>query len=100
MWKMLVPVFLQSLLTTSLLLIRKLKLAVLKNFAEIDVPVELASVWATVLMVVLTCQREADAVENNADYKRLYSDDDSWKKKISRLLLKSMVVNQVVFEKS
>ena len=60
------------------------EIAVLKELcAEIDVPVELTSVWANGADGGIDLANAVvNAVENgNADYKRLYSDEDSLEEK-------------------
>ena len=73
------------------------EIAALKELcAEIDVPVELASVWAN----GADANAVVDAVENgNADYKRLYSDDDSLEEKITKIVTEIYGGKSVVFEK-
>ena len=68
---------------------------------EIDVPVELASVWANGADGGIDLANAVvDAVENgNADYKRLYSDDDSLEAKITKIVTEIYGGKSVVFEK-
>mgnify|MGYP002544094574 CR=1 FL=1 len=68
---------------------------------EIDVPVELASVWANGADGgIELANAVVDAVENgNADYKRLYSDDDSLEAKITKIVTEIYGGKSVVFEK-
>ena len=67
------------------------EIAVLKELcAEIDVPVELASVWANGADGGIDLANAVvNAVENgNADYKRLYSDEDSLEEKVTKIVTK------------
>ena len=78
------------------------EIAALKELcAEIDVPVELASVWANGADGGIDLAKTViDAVENgNADYKRLYSDDDSLENKITKIVTEIYGGKSVVFEK-
>ena len=78
------------------------EIAALKELcAEIDVPVELASVWANGADGgIELANAVVDAVENgNADYKRLYSDDDSLEVKITKIVTEIYGGKSVVFEK-
>ena len=78
------------------------EIATLKELcAEIDVPVELASVWANGADGGIDLANAVvDAVENgNADYKRLYSDDDSLEAKITKIVTEIYGGKSVVFEK-
>ena len=78
------------------------EIAALKELcAEIDVPVELASVWANGADGGIDLANAVvDAVENgNADYKRLYSDDDSLEEKITKIVTEIYGGKSVVFEK-
>ena len=78
------------------------EIAALKELcAEIDVPVELASVWANGADGGIDLANAVvDAVENgNADYKRLYSDDDSLEAKITKIVTEIYGGKSVVFEK-
>ena len=78
------------------------EIAALKELcAEIDVPVELASVWANGADGGIDLANTVvDAVENgNADYKRLYSDDDSLEEKITKIVTEIYGGKSVVFEK-
>ena len=77
------------------------EIAALKELcAEIDVPVELASVWANGADGGIDLANAVvDAVENgNADYKRLYS-DDSLEAKITKIVTEIYGGKSVVFEK-
>ena len=69
--------------------------------SEIKVPVELASVWANGADGGIDLANAVvDAVENgNADYKRLYSDDDSLEEKITKIVTEIYGGKSVVFEK-
>ena len=75
------------------------EIAALKELcAEIDVPVELASVWANGADGGIDLANAV--VENgNADYKRLYSDDDSLEAKITKIVTEIYGGKSVVFEK-
>ena len=78
------------------------EIAALKELCkEIDVPVELASVWANGADGGIDLANTVvDAVENgNADYKRLYSDDDSLEEKITKIVTEIYGGKSVVFEK-
>lgn len=78
------------------------EIAALKELCkEIDVPVELASVWANGADGgIELANAVVDAVENgNADYKRLYSDDDSLEEKITKIVTEIYGGKSVVFEK-
>ena len=78
------------------------EIAALKELcAEIDVPVELASVWANGADGGIDLANAVvDAVENgNANYKRLYSDDDSLEEKITKIVTEIYGGKSVVFEK-
>ena len=78
------------------------EIATLKELcAEIDVPVELASVWANGADGGIDLANAVvDAVENgNADYKRLYSADDSLEAKITKIVTEIYGGKSVVFEK-
>ena len=78
------------------------EIAALKELcAEIDVPVELASVWANGADGGIDLANAVvDAVENgNADYKRLYSDDDSLEEKITKIVTEIYGGKSVIFEK-
>ena len=78
------------------------EIAALKELCkEIDVPVELASVWANGADGgIELANAVVDAVENgNADYKRLYSDDDSLEAKITKIVTEIYGGKSVVFEK-
>ena len=78
------------------------EIAALKELCkEIDVPVELASVWANGADGGIDLANAVvDAVENgNADYKRLYSDDDSLEEKITKIVTEIYGGKSVVFEK-
>lgn len=78
------------------------EIAALKELcAEINVPVELASVWANGADGGIDLAKTViDAVENgNADYKRLYSDDDSLENKITKIVTEIYGGKSVVFEK-
>ena len=78
------------------------EIAALKELCEeIDVPVELASVWANGADGGIDLANAVvDAVENgNADYKRLYSDDDSLEAKITKIVTEIYGGKSVVFEK-
>ena len=78
------------------------EIAALKELcAEIDVPVELASVWANGADGGIDLANTVvDVVENgNADYKRLYSDDDSLEEKITKIVTEIYGGKSVVFEK-
>lgn len=79
------------------------EIAALKELcAEIDVPVELASVWANGADGGIDLANAVvDAVENeNADYKRLYSDDDSLEAEITKIVTEIYGGKSVVFEKA
>ena len=80
------------------------EIAALKELcAEIDVPVELASVWANGADGGIDLANAVvDVVENgNADYKRLYSDDDSLEeKKITKIVTEIYGGKSVVSRKS
>ena len=69
--------------------------------AEINVPVELASVWANGADGGIDLANAVvNAVENgNADYKRLYSDDDSLEEKITKIVTEIYGGNKVIFGK-
>ena len=78
------------------------EIAALKELcSEIKVPVELASVWANGADGGIDLANTVvDAVENgNADYKRLYSDDDSLEEKITKIVTEIYGGKSVVFEK-
>ena len=78
------------------------EIATLKELcSEINVPVELASVWANGADGgVDLANAVVDAVENgNADYKRLYSDDNSLEEKITKIVTEIYGGKSVVFEK-
>ena len=78
------------------------EIAALKELCkEIDVPVELASVWANGADGGIDLANAVvDAVENgNANYKRLYSDDDSLEEKITKIVTEIYGGKSVVFEK-
>ena len=78
------------------------EIAALKELcSEIKVPVELASVWANGADGGIDLANAVvDAVENgNADYKRLYSDDDSLEAKITKIVTEIYGGKSVVFEK-
>lgn len=78
------------------------EIAALKELcAEINVPVELASVWANGADGGIDLANAVvNAVENgNADYKRLYSDDDSLEEKISKIVTEIYGGNKVIFGK-
>lgn len=78
------------------------EIAALKELcSEINVPVELASVWANGADGGIDLANAVvDAVENgNADYKRLYSDDDSLEEKITKIVTEIYGGKSVVFEK-
>lgn len=78
------------------------EIAALKELCkEIDVPVELASVWANGADGgIELANAVVDAVENgNVDYKRLYSDDDSLEEKITKIVTEIYGGKSVVFEK-
>lgn len=78
------------------------EIAALKELCkEIDVPVELASVWANGADGGIDLANAVvDAVENgNVDYKRLYSDDDSLEEKITKIVTEIYGGKSVVFEK-
>ena len=81
---------------------REAEIAALKELcAEINVPVELASIWANGADGGIDLANAVvDAVENgNADYKRLYSDDDSLEEKITKIVTEIYGGKSVVFEK-
>ncbi|SUO80080.1 formate--tetrahydrofolate ligase [Streptococcus equinus] len=69
--------------------------------AEINVPVELASVWANGADGgVDLAKAVVNAVENgNANYKRLYSDDDSLEEKVTKIVTEIYGGNKVIFGK-
>lgn len=76
------------------------EIAVLKELcAEIDVPVELASVWANGADGGIDLANAVvNAVENGgADYKRLYSDDDTLEEKIQKIVTEIYGGKSVVF---
>ena len=78
------------------------EIAALKELcSEIKVPVELASVWANGADGGIDLANAVvDAVENgNANYKRLYSDDDSLEEKITKIVTEIYGGKSVVFEK-
>ena len=78
------------------------EIAALKELcSEIKVPVELASVWANGADGGIDLANAVvDAVENgNADYKRLYSDDNSLEEKITKIVTEIYGGKSVVFEK-
>ena len=78
------------------------EIAALKELcSEIKVPVELASVWANGADGGIDLANTVvDAVENgNADYKRLYSDDDSLEEKITKIVTEIYGGKSVIFEK-
>ena len=78
------------------------EIATLKELcAEIDVPVELASVWANGADGGIDLAHAVvDAVENDgADYKRLYSDEDTIEEKITKIVTEIYGGKSVVFEK-
>ncbi len=78
------------------------EIAALKELcSEIKVPVELASVWANGADGGIDLANTVvDVVENgNADYKRLYSDDDSLEEKITKIVTEIYGGKSVVFEK-
>lgn len=78
------------------------EIAALKELcSEIKVPVELASVWANGADGGIDLANAVvDAVENgNADYKRLYSDDDSLEEKITKIVTEIYGGKSVAFEK-
>lgn len=78
------------------------EIAALKELcAEINVPVELASVWANGADGGIDLANAVvNAVENgNADYKRLYSDDDSLEEKITKIVTEIYGGNKVIFGK-
>ena len=78
------------------------EIAALKELcSEIKVPVELASVWANGADGGIDLANAVvDAVENgNADYKRLYSDDDSLEEKITKIVTEIYGGKSVVFKK-
>ncbi len=78
------------------------EIATLKELcAEIDVPVELASVWANGADGGIDLAHAVvDAVENGgADYKRLYSDEDTIEEKITKIVTEIYGGKSVVFEK-
>lgn len=80
----------------------KAEIATLKELcAEIDVPVELASVWANGADGGIDLAHAVvDAVENGgADYKRLYSDEDTIEEKITKIVTEIYGGKSVVFEK-
>lgn len=78
------------------------EIAALKELcAEIDVPVELASVWANGADGgVDLANAVVNAVENgNASYKRLYSDDQSLEEKVTKIVTEIYGGNKVIFGK-
>lgn len=78
------------------------EIAALKELcAEINVPVELAGVWANGADGGIDLANAVvNAVENgNADYKRLYSDDDSLEEKITKIVTEIYGGNKVIFGK-
>ena len=78
------------------------EIAALKELcSEIKVPVELASVWANGADGGIDLANAVvDAVENgNANYKRLYSDDDSLEEKITKIVTEIYGGKSVIFEK-
>lgn len=78
------------------------EIATLKELcAEIDVPVELASVWTNGADGGIDLAHAVvDAVENGgADYKRLYSDEDTIEEKITKIVTEIYGGKSVVFEK-
>lgn len=78
------------------------EIAVLKELcAEIDVPVELASVWANGADGGIDLANAVvNAVENgNADYKRLYSDEDSLEEKVTKIVTEIYGGDKVIFGK-
>ena len=78
------------------------EIAALKELcSEIKVPVELASVWANGADGGIDLANTVvDVVENgNADYKRLYSDDDSLEEKITKIVTEIYGGKSVIFEK-
>lgn len=78
------------------------EIATLKELCQaIDVPVELASVWANGADGGIDLAHAVvDAVENGeANYKRLYSDDDTLEEKITKIVTDIYGGKSVVFEK-
>lgn len=78
------------------------EIAALKELCQaIDVPVELASVWANGADGGIDLAHAVvDAVENGgANYKRLYSDDDTLEEKITKIVTDIYGGKSVVFEK-
>ena len=78
------------------------EIAALKELcSEIKVPVELASVWANGADGGIDLANTVvDVVENGiADYKRLYSDDDSLEEKITKIVTEIYGGKSVIFEK-
>ena len=78
------------------------EIAALKELcAEIDVPVELASVWANGADGGIDLANAVvNAVENgNADYKRLYSDEDSLEEKVTKIVTEIYGGDKVIFGK-
>ena len=78
------------------------EIAVLKELcAEIDVPVELTSVWANGADGGIDLANAVvNAVENgNADYKRLYSDEDSLEEKVTKIVTEIYGGDKVIFGK-
>ena len=78
------------------------EIAALKELcSEIKDPVELASVWANGADGGIDLANTVvDVVENgNADYKRLYSDDDSLEEKITKIVTEIYGGKSVIFEK-
>lgn len=78
------------------------EIATLKELCQaIDVPVELASVWANGADGGIDLAHAVvDAVENGgANYKRLYSDDDPLEEKIRKIVTDIYGGKSVVFEK-
>ncbi|MCO4584443.1 formate--tetrahydrofolate ligase [Streptococcus infantarius subsp. infantarius] len=78
------------------------EIAALKELcAEIDVPVELASVWANGADGGIDLANSVvNAVENgNADYKRLYSDEDSLEEKVTKIVTEIYGGDKVIFGK-
>lgn len=78
------------------------EIVALKELCQaIDVPVELASVWANGADGGIDLAHAVvDAVENGgANYKRLYSDDDTLEEKITKIVTDIYGGKSVVFEK-
>ncbi|MGE9834825.1 formate--tetrahydrofolate ligase [Streptococcus orisratti] len=78
------------------------EIVALKELCQaIDVPVELASVWANGADGGIDLAHAVvDAVENGgANYKRLYSDDDTLEEKVTKIVTDIYGGKSVVFEK-